>query len=368
LITHFGWNQLRRPPLFKIVKAITVIPGTASSVRLDDRPEPLSDTGTLLVQALALGICGTDREIVSGVYGWPPFGKRRLVLGHESLGRVLKAPSGSGFKTGDHVVGVVRRKDPVPCRACAAGEWDMCRNGQYTERGIKALDGYGAERYLLETEYAVTVDPALGLLGVLLEPATILAKAWEHIVRIGNRTRSWSPKTVLVTGAGPVGLLAVLMARQRGYAVHALDLVESGPKPELIRDLGCTYHARTLPRGFTADVIIECTGALEVIAEVMKRATVDTIVCLTGVTSSGPPLPFDFGGFNRSMVLGNAVIFGSVNANRRHYQIAAEALAQADRHWMARMITRKVPLARWQEAFESQPGDIKVVLQFDAAA
>lgn len=58
---------------------------------------------------LALGVCGTDREIVSGEYGWPPPGERRLVLGHESLGRVAEAPAGSELKPGDLVAGIVRR-------------------------------------------------------------------------------------------------------------------------------------------------------------------------------------------------------------------------------------------------------------------
>ncbi|MBW8856467.1 MAG: glucose 1-dehydrogenase, partial [Bradyrhizobium sp.] len=328
---------------------------------------PDARDGSVLVEAVAVGVCGTDAEIAEGKYGWAPEGRSRLVLGHESLGRVID-PGGSSLRKGDHVVGIVRRPDPVPCPSCAVGEWDMCRNGQYTERGIKALDGYGAERYRLETDYAVKVDPALGLLGVLLEPATILAKAWDHIDRIGHRTRSWSPRTVLVTGAGPVGLLAALMGQQRNHEIHVLDLAETGPKPELVRALGGTYHTRRLPDELAPDVIIECTGALTVVADVMKRATIDGIICLTGVSSSGHPLPFDFGSFNRNMVLGNVVTFGSVNANKMHYEMGAEALARADRSWLERLITRKVPLDRWQEAFQGRPEDIKVVLQFAEAA
>ena len=349
------------------MKAITVLPGTPASVQLDDRPEPQAGPDTLLVQAVALGVCGTDREIISGAYGWAPPGKDRLILGHESLGRVIAAPSGSAFSRGDLVVGIVRRPDPVPCPSCAVGEWDMCRNGQYTERGIKSVDGFGAERYRLEPDYTVKVDPSLGLLAVLLEPATILAKAWDHIDRIGGRTRSWSPKTVLVTGAGPVGLLAALMGRQRDLEIHVLDLADTGPKPDLVRELGGTYHARTLPDDFAPDIIIECTGALPVLVDVMKRVGSDGVVCLTGVSSSGHPLPFDFGNFNRHAVLNNTVTFGSVNANRAHYEAGAAALAKADRQWLSRMVTRRVPLSRWHEAFERRPEDIKVVLQFESS-
>jgi len=157
-------------------------------------------------------VCGTDREIISGSYGWAPPGQQRLVLGHESLGEIKAAPAESGLAPGDLIVGIVRRPDPVPCPACAMGEWDMCRNGRYTERGIKERHGYGVERFRIEPEFAVKIDPTLGLLGVLLEPANIIAKAWDHIERIGRRAQVWTPKTLLVTGAGPVGLLAGLMA------------------------------------------------------------------------------------------------------------------------------------------------------------
>src|SRR3546814_3582861 len=97
---------------------------------------------------------------------------------------LFRSPAGSGFAVGDLAVGIVRRPDPVPCRYCAAGEWDMCANGGYTERGIKQLDGYCAERFRIEPDFAVRVDPKLGHLGVLLEPTSVVAKAWDHTERI----------------------------------------------------------------------------------------------------------------------------------------------------------------------------------------
>src|SRR5689334_14255056 len=112
--------------------ALTVRPQTPNSLQLEDVPEPDPRAGRMLVRALALGICGTDREIVAGKYGTPPPGEQRLIIGHESLGRVEDAPADSGFAKGDLVVGIVRQPDPVPCPNCGAGEWDMCRNGRYT--------------------------------------------------------------------------------------------------------------------------------------------------------------------------------------------------------------------------------------------
>ena len=72
----------------------------------------------------------------------------------------------------------------------------------------------------------------------------------------------------------------------------------------------------------------------------------------------------DIGHLNRTMVLDNDVVFGTVNANRRHYETAAAELARADRRWLARLITRTVPLERWDEALEHRKGYIKVVIDF----
>ena len=187
------------------MKAITVQPHTPGSSSFDDVPEPDPRDGSVLVEAIAVGVCGTDVEIVEGKYGWAPPGKARLVLGHESLGRVVDPGPTSAFREGDLVVGIVRRPDPVPCPNCAIGEWDMCRNGQYTERGIKEIDGFMSERWRIEPEYAMKVDPSLGLLGVLLEPTTVVTKAWEQVHHDRPARVLGGAHTVLVTGAGPIG-------------------------------------------------------------------------------------------------------------------------------------------------------------------
>ena len=347
------------------MRAITVLPGIANSARLDEVPEPPLSDGAVLVRTRALGVCATDREILSGAYGTAPPGQGRLVLGHESLGTVETAPADSEVAPGNLVVGIVRRPDPQPCSACAVGERDMCRNGGYTERGIKERHGYGAERFRIEPEFVVKVDPALDILGVLLEPASVLAKAWNHIERIGQRARGWQPRSLLVTGAGPIGLLAALMGKQRGLDVHVLDHNKGGPKEAIVHDLGAVYHtdASTLER-LGPDVLMECTGAATVIRDCLGAGAPGGIVCLTGVTEPGKTFDLDIGRLNRKMVLDNETVFGSVNANRRHYQMAAEALARADKRWLARLITRRVALKNWREALEPRPGDIKVVIDF----
>ena len=345
------------------MRAITLQPGVKDSAALEEVPEPPVEAGALLVDGVALGICGTDAEIVHGDYGEAPPGEERLVLGHESLGRVAEAPDGSGFAPGDLVVGIVRRPDPVPCASCAAGEWDFCRNGRFTERGIKALHGYGSERWRIEPEFAVKLDPGLGALGVLMEPTTVVAKAWEQIDRLLTRA-TIGPEHVLVTGAGPIGLLAALLARGRGYDLTVLDRATDGPKPDLVRDLGGTYRTGSVADvDPSPDIIVEATGASQILLEALTHTGANGIVCLTGISSSGRDISFDAADLNRRIVLENDLVFGSVNANRRHYEAAAHALMEADNGWLERLITRRVPLDRWHEALTREPHDIKVVVE-----
>ncbi len=345
------------------MKALTVVPLSKDSAELSDIEEPPESDGPVLVETIGVGICGTDAEILSGEYGWPPPGRKRLVLGHESLGRVLDAPSGGPVAKGDLVVGIVRRPDPVPCSNCAVGEWDFCRNGRYTERGIKEHDGYLSERYRITPEYVVKVDPSLGLLGVLLEPTSVVAKAWEQVEKIGHRAH-WEPARAVVTGAGPIGLLAAMIGVQRGLEVHVIDRMTSGKKPDLVRGLGAHYHTGAIEDAVDdPDVIIECTGVSSLVLDAIEHIGPGGVVCLTGVSSGGRELSVDEGALNRSMVLANESVVGSVNANRRHYEAGADALARAERGWLAQLVSRTVALERWEDALSRVPDDVKVVVQ-----
>ena len=347
------------------MRALTVAPGTANSAQVEDVADPPLSDGAVLVRTVAVGVCGTDREIVSGRYGWAPPGQRRLVMGHESLGTVQEAPADCGVKAGDLIVGIVRRPDPVPCAACAVGEWDMCRNGRYTERGIKERNGFGAEFFRVEPDFLVKVDSSLGIAGVLLEPTSVVAKAWDHTERIGQRSRSWQPKTLLVTGAGPVGLLAALIGAQRGLEVHVLDHNDNLRKRELVRQLGGTYHSEDLAYlRLKPDILMECSGAPIVVRDVLGRTASAGIVCLVGVTASGHDFAIDIGALNRTMVLNNDTVFGTVNANRRHYEMANEALRRADKAWLHRLITRRELVEQWTQSLERLPDDIKVIVDF----
>ena len=179
----------------------------------------------------------------------------------------------------------------------------MCSNGRYTERGIKQVDGFMAERWRIEPDYAVRVDKDLGMLGVLLEPATVVAKAWEHILAIGRRT-FWDPRTILVVGAGPIGLLAALIGKQLGGEVHVLDRATSGPKPALVTQLGGTYHTGPIPElGLRPHIVVECTGVVDLILQAMDTVAPGGIVCLTGIGGEHSIASFDVAALNQTLVL-----------------------------------------------------------------
>ena len=215
--------------------------------------------------------------------------------------------------------------------------------------------------------FAIKVDRSLGILGVLVEPASIVAKAWDQIDRMDGASDRGGLAGCSSPARAQSGCSRRSWAAQRGFDVDVLDCNVHGVKPRLVCDLGARYHAdpASAVSELAADVILECTGAPQVIAAVLAAQAPSGVVRLLGL---GPDhnIAFDIGRFNRALVLGNDVVFGSVNANRRHYEMAADALMRADRRWLGRLISRRVPLARWREALDPREGDIKVVIDFAA--
>jgi len=343
------------------MRALSVVPGRAGSLALREIAEPADDEGPVLVETISVGLCATDTEIVNAELGALPSGSQHLVIGHEGLGRVLSSAD-PRVRPGELVVGFVRHPDPVPCSACAVGEWDMCRNGGYTSRGITRLHGFARERWRSSAESMLRVGPELERVGVLVEPASVVAKAWEQIDRIGQRAH-FGPRVVAITGAGPVGLLAALMATLRGFETHVYDVVTTGAKPRLVAMLGAEYHRTPIRDSpVAADVMIECTGSAGVVVDLLDRSGPATITCLMGMSPGEAVFPIDVAALNRRLVRQNGVVFGSVNANRRHYESAATVLAQADPAWLDGLLSRRVSLDDFPQAFRRHRDDVKTLL------
>jgi glucose 1-dehydrogenase len=357
------------------VKAVVVTPRQEGTGRVEEVPDPKAGPDQALVEVLDVGVCGTDLEILQGLYGEAPEGDDYLVIGHENFGRVAEAPANSGLAAGDHVVCIVRRPDPVPCPQCAAGEFDMCSNGRYTERGIKGLHGFMAEYYTEVPDYIVKLPENLTDIGVLIEPLTVVEKGVLQTEAIQNRM-TWTPKEAVVTGAGPIGLMATLLLRAKGYDVYTVDLVErDSEKVRIVEACGAQYvkgDEETLTelakRINGIDLIVEATAVAQVVFGAIDAVGPNGVVCLTGVSGGEHMLTVPADKLNLEMVLENKVVFGTVNANRRYFEAAVSDLAKFEGLWpglCSQVITRRVPVDDFEEAITARPGiDIKSTVSF----
>jgi threonine dehydrogenase-like Zn-dependent dehydrogenase len=363
------------------MRAVSVKPAAAHSAQLGDMPAPEPTDEECLVRVLEVGICGTDREIAIGEDGDAPEGAERLIIGHESIGTVARVGrKAQGVRKGDLVVATVRRPCPELCINCRDGEYDFCLTGNYRERGIKQLHGYLAESYAESPQFLIHIPNELRDVAVLLEPLSVVEKAYRQIQAIGQRCH-WRPGRVLITGSGSISLLATLLARLRGLTVLVYSRgAPHGAEAEVIRELGADYIDSTqrsladAVRAFGApppDIAIEATGYSPFAWEVAGVLRTNGIACLLSVTGGNrtAQLPVDV--LNKYLVLGNRLVFGSVNAHRKDFERGVEDIQQAQARWpglMRRFITRRLPLDRFQEVLDGHPeGDIKTVLELTAS-
>lgn len=339
------------------MKAIAITPHVADSARLIDAPEPVMTNDQVLVRMIRAGICGTDAEINSGAFGDAPPGFEYLILGHENFGQIERAGSRtSRFKQGDYVVATVRR--PCPCINCAAGESDMCLQGDFTERGIRREHGFLAEYYADTEDFLVGVPAHLREVGILLEPYSIVAKALWQGWKIQERM-VWQPRTALVTGAGTIGLLAALALRARGLEVVICARSKPGTLNSMLaQEMGATYVSLQdtpldeIPAlmGNRVDVIFEATGHGPTALKSFELVTTNGIILLNSVTSAVHPVTVDSDALNMRMVLGNMLAVGVVNANRKYFEMGVTAFEDFQNRFpgiLERMLTQRVALTEF---------------------
>lgn len=347
---------------------------------LVERPRPSPSGDEVLLGALEVGLCGTDREILEGHYGTSGPNRPDLVLGHECLAQVLEAPAASSLRAGDLVVPMVRLPCAAPeCRPCRTGHQDFCITGSFVERGIRGADGFLAERLVEREEQLVPVPSALRSVGVLVEPLTVAEKGLARLetVRAGvPGTDADRPASALVIGAGPVGLLAAALLSLRGWTVTVASRSDAAsPKAQLARELGATYRStaeadlRELGRasgGFP--LIFEAAGDAATTLGAIEALSLNGVLVATGLPGPGATAS-GLGDALGALVLGNRTLIGSVNASRRDFERAVEDLGAMNDRWpcaLERLITR-LPLIRAPEAFAAA-GMLKPVLTLEGGS
>jgi glucose 1-dehydrogenase len=357
--------------------AVLVEPGTPHSAALGKVAVQVPAAGEIQLRILEVGVCGTDAEIDQGLYGEAPRGEARLVLGHESLGQVTQVGAGvTAFRAGDLAVPIVRRPCPERCAPCAAGRWDMCRSGHYSEHGIARQHGFMRTLATVPADAAVAVPTSLRGVAVLTEPLTIVEKAVMEAYEIQGRL-PWQPARALVTGAGPVGLLAALVLRIRDLDVYVLDREpETSLKARLVERSGARYVktdadglAKVAPAG-GFDIAVEATGYAPLLFACLDVLAADGILVLTGVSGGHRQIEVDASAVNKQAVLENQVIVGSVNAARAHYEQAVHDLGVFEARFpglAAALITQRHPLAAFRAAMDKGEDDVKSVVEVAGA-
>ena len=374
------------------MKAVAVFPEQKSVKVVSDHPEPKLERATdVMLQMLEVGVCGTDREIARFDYGTPPSGSPYLVLGHESLGRVLEVGSGvARIKKGDLVVTMVRRPCGHPdCPACAIGRPDFCLTGDFTERGISGRHGFMTERVVDDEAYMIVLAPTLDKVGVLLEPLTIAEKALIEVGDIEDRLPWLRPdvrakagdvaKRAVVLGAGPVGLLGALALLVRGYQtwVYSREGADSS-NAKWVASVGARYVSSAdvaiagLPDVVgNVDLIYEATGSATVAFEALQSLGTNGVFIFTGVPGRKGKTELDAELIMRNLVLKNQLVYGTVNAGRDAFEKAAADLAEFQRRWptaLAALITGRFRPEDCQELLVGPSSGIKRVITFAPAA
>lgn len=334
------------------MRAVAVFPGE-KSLRVVNHPEPAAPLKSeARLRMLDVGVCGTDREIAHFDYGTPPDGSDYLVLGHESLARVVDVgPAAQHVKKNDLVITTVRRPCPHPsCRACAIGRQDFCYTGDFTERGIKQRHGFMTELVVDDERYMQVVPPELRDVGVLVEPLTIAEKALRQVWDVQERL-PWGDYAhtasdghglkALVLGAGPVGMLGALALLVRGFDTYVYSLgAATSEKGQWVTAVGAKYLSademnpqQVAEHLGNIDLIYEAAGVASLAFDMLNVLGVNGVFVFTGVPPEGQSLSVSAGHLMRSMVLKNQIVFGTVNAAPSAFQEAISDLTQFYARW-----------------------------------
>ena len=326
------------------------MPKVKSSLMVRDVDKPVTGSNEVLVKVVEIGMDGTDKEIGKGLYGEAAAGSNYLIVGHEAIGVVEDVGSDvKGFNKGELVVATVRRPDS--CINCVNGQSDMCLTGNYTERGIKGAHGYMAEYYKEVPDFLVKIPDAIKGVAVMLEPFSITEKAISQIFAMQKRM-IWEPHTAVVLGTGSVGLFAAMQLRLRGIDVFSVDRSgANGVKKDIFETFGIEHidsskdGIGSLPKTIkkNIDIVIEATGNPDAVRGSLGLAGINGIDCLLSVTGGTSMESLDIAKLGYDMVLGNRIVFGSVNSNKTHFEIGVNDMIEIEKRYggiLEKLITR----------------------------
>ena len=335
------------------MRAVGVVPEQKQVRIFENHPAPsISSPEQVLIQTLDVGICGTDREICTFVYGTPPPGSDYLVLGHEAVGRVLDVGHAvQQVSVGDLVVPSVRRPCPdANCQPCAQGLQDFCQTGTFTERGIGGCHGYMTESFVESETYLTKVPPELRHLAVLAEPLTIAEKGIEEAFKVQARL-PWAHResgrlrgegrNAVILGCGPIGILGAMKCVIEGFKTIVYSRSRKpNPKAALVESIGVEYISSLdaspddlVEHVGRIDLVYEAVGITSVSFDVLERLGINGIYVFTGIPDPASVIEINAGVLMRNLVLKNQAVIGTVNADPQAFADAIRDLGIFQNRW-----------------------------------
>ncbi|MBI2909329.1 MAG: alcohol dehydrogenase catalytic domain-containing protein [Chloroflexi bacterium] len=374
---------------------VGMVRGKPSVHGFDVHKPEIQEADDVLVRVKEVGLDGTDFNMLrSGDQDIAP-GRDKIVLGHELLGVVEVVGSKvTSVSPGDLVTMTVRR-GCGECEPCMHNQSDMCLTGRFTERGIHKVDGFLTPYVVDKEQYVIKVPGELRQTAIFTEPLSIAEKGMEQLRVIQSRLKWSCPhpnhdfleedwggcKTALVVGAGQLGLLATALLRLAGAYIYTADVLpDDTPKAALVKrmdanyldardktpdeivDLCCTFTG-------TLDIIFEASGAAETAVRLIPHMSRGSIYVMTGIPRGDLNIEIDAAQLVRQVVRYNQVIVGSVNSNRKHFEMALKDMRRIDSQFggiLQDMATHRFRLEDYQRAFSlADPNHIKTVIEVE---
>ncbi|MCB1971756.1 MAG: L-idonate 5-dehydrogenase [Geminicoccaceae bacterium] len=322
----------------------------AKDLRLEERTPARPGPGQVSLQLAAGGICGSDLHYYkSGAVGEIVL-REPLVLGHEMAGVIDAVGDGVEDLHAGMRVAVNPSRPCNACRYCLAGKRNHCERMLFNGSAMYMphTQGLFEELTLVEARQCRPVNDDLPLsLAALAEPFAVTL----HAV---NRAGPILGKTVMITGAGPIGCLAVAAARLAGASrIIATDLMAAPLETarmlgadeviDLSRDadtLGALGHGKG-----SVDVVIECSASLKALEAAVTATAPRGVIVQVGALPGGP-----------QPILGNRIMAKEIDL-RGSFRFdpefdAALALMAAGRVDLTPLLSHSLPLGRAHEAFE----------------
>ena len=327
------------------MKALVKFKKGVGNMEIQDVPEPKAGAEDVKIKVKACGICGTDIHILRGEFEYAT----PVILGHEFTGVIVeKGTRVKAWEPGERVVAETTVTSCGRCRYCRTGSENICID----RLGLgRTGNGAFAEYLVLHQRLIHTLPPEVDFLaGALSEPLACCVHGVLETTRI--EPGDW----VIVMGPGPIGLLALQLAKVSGGRVVVCGISSDGERLALARDLGAdlainvekedvSATIRDLTEGYGADVVLECSGApkaADLGLEVVRKHGTYTQIGLFGQR-----IQLDF----QKIAVKELKVYGSVNQQWTSWNTALKLLEKGKVQTRP-LISNVLPLAKWKVAFQ----------------